>query len=183
MSLWPALLTFWFQTDLGSKNSGSYLKLQAGKVKDYFNSWSWQTFVPTRNVFNYLFPLDVQNEIQLLSRVFCYSWLVCLLKFWLRNAPLLKVGNPSSDGSVFVIIVFVFVCFSYISNFMKSSAVYEASVCTFELRPCPHVSGNFFFPQIFFCGCETFRVHTQRTRIVFSCPHVSDCIRKFSDLL
>ena len=42
---------------------------------------------------------------------------------------------------------------------------------------------KFFFPQIFFCGCENFRVHTQRIRIVFSRPHVSDCIRKFSDLL
>ena len=28
----------------------------------------------------------------------CYSWLVCLLGFWLRNAPLDKVGNPISDG-------------------------------------------------------------------------------------
>ena len=28
------------------------------------------------------FPLDVQNEIQLLSGVFCYS---CLVGFWLRN--------------------------------------------------------------------------------------------------
>ena len=41
--------------------------------------------------FNCLFPLDVQNEIQLLSRVFCYSWLVCLLGFWLRNASLVKI--------------------------------------------------------------------------------------------
>ena len=32
--------------------------------------------------------------IQLLSTVFCYSWLVCLLGFWLRNASLVKVGNP-----------------------------------------------------------------------------------------
>ena len=47
-------------------------------------------------------PLDVQNEIQLLSRVFCYSWLVCLLGFRLRNASLVKVGNPISDGIVFV---------------------------------------------------------------------------------
>ena len=46
--------------------------------------------------------LDVQNEIQLLSRVFCYSWLVCLLGFWLRNTSLVKVGNPISDGIVFV---------------------------------------------------------------------------------
>ena len=52
----------------------------------------WQSFVSTCDVFNRLFPLDVQNEIQLPSRVFCYSWLVCLLYFWLRNAQLVKVG-------------------------------------------------------------------------------------------
>ena len=52
----------------------------------YFDSWSWQRFGSTCDVFNRLSPLDVQNEIQLLSRVFCYSWLVCLLGFWLKNA-------------------------------------------------------------------------------------------------
>ena len=57
----------------------------------YFDSWSWQSFVSTCDVFNCLFPLDVQNEIQLLSRVFCYSWLVCLLGFWLRNTSLVKI--------------------------------------------------------------------------------------------
>ena len=67
-----------------------------------FGSWSWQSFVSTCNVFNCLFPLDVQNEIQLLSGVFCYSWLVCLLGFWLRNTSLVKVGNQISDGIVFV---------------------------------------------------------------------------------
>ena len=60
----------------------------------YFDSWSWQSFVSTCDVFNCLFPLDVQNEIQLLSRVFCYSWLVCLLGFWLRNPSLVTIGNP-----------------------------------------------------------------------------------------
>ena len=45
----------------------------------FFDSWSWQSFVSTCNVCNCLFPLDVQNEIQLLSGVFCYSWLVCRL--------------------------------------------------------------------------------------------------------
>ena len=54
-------------------------------------------------VFNRLFPLDAQNEIQLLSGVFCYSWLVCLLGFWLRNTSPIKVGNPISDGIVFVL--------------------------------------------------------------------------------
>ena len=53
------------------------------------------------DVFNCFFPLDIQNEIQLLSRLFCNSWLVCLLRFWLRNAPLVEViGNPISDGIV-----------------------------------------------------------------------------------
>ena len=47
---------------------------------------------------NCLFPLDVQHEIQVLSRVFCYSWLVCLLVFWFRDASLVIVGNPISDG-------------------------------------------------------------------------------------
>ena len=56
----------------------------------------------TSDVFNCLVPLDVQNEIQLLSGVFCYSWLVCLLGFWLRNTSLVNVGNPISDGIVFV---------------------------------------------------------------------------------
>ena len=50
-----------------------------------------KSFVSSCNAFNYLFPLDVQNEIKLLSRFFCYSW------------PLVKViENPISDGIVFV---------------------------------------------------------------------------------
>ena len=52
----------------------------------YFDSWNWQSFVSTCDVFNCLFPLDVQNEIQILSGVFCYSWLVCLLGFWLSQS-------------------------------------------------------------------------------------------------
>ena len=28
--------------------------------------------------------------------------MACLLNFWFRNAPLVKVGNPISDGIVFV---------------------------------------------------------------------------------
>ena len=68
----------------------------------YLDSWNWQSFVlSTCDVFNYLFPLDVQNIIQLLSRFFCYSWLACLLGFWLTNVPLVKViGNPISHGVV-----------------------------------------------------------------------------------
>ena len=75
-----------------AENLGSILNLL------YFDSWSWQSFVSTCDVYNCLFPLDVQNEIQLLSEVFCYSWLLCWLGFWLRNTSLVralvKVGNP-----------------------------------------------------------------------------------------
>ena len=90
------------------------------------------------------------------SWVFFYSWLVCLLDFWLRNTSLVKVGNPISDGIVFVfhrawcvrglkslkrfwpyLIVFSasrMVSLSnyciwrlfFISNLMKSSVVYAA---------------------------------------------------------
>ena len=53
-------------------------------------------------VLTVFFPWDVQNEIELLARFVSYSWLVCLLVVWLRNAPLVKVfGNPISDGSLF----------------------------------------------------------------------------------
>ena len=61
----------------------------------YFDSWSWLSLMFC-DVFNCLFPLDVQNVIQILSRVFCYSCLVCLLGFWLRNTSLVKAGNPIS---------------------------------------------------------------------------------------
>ena len=66
------------------------------------DSWSWQSFVSSCDVLNCLFLLGVQNEIQLLSRLFCNLWLACLLRFLLTNAPLVKViGNPISDGNVF----------------------------------------------------------------------------------
>ena len=68
----------------------------------YFDSWSWPSFVSTCDVFKCLFPLDVQNEIQLLSGVFFYSWLVCLSGIWLRTTSRVEVGNPISDGIVFV---------------------------------------------------------------------------------
>ena len=50
-------------------------------------------------VFYCLSPLGVQNETPLLPRICCYSWVVCLLGFWFRNAPL--VANPISESIVF----------------------------------------------------------------------------------
>ena len=103
-----ALVTFYFQflcSDwskfarwVHAENLCSILNLV------YFDSWSWQSFVSTCDVFNCLSPLNVQNEIQLLPGVFCYSWLVCLLGFWLTNTSLVKVGNPLLDGIVFTLL-------------------------------------------------------------------------------
>ena len=93
----------------------------------YFDSRSWQSFVSTCDFFNCLFPLNiVQNEIQLLSRVFCFSWLVCLSGFWLRNTSLVKVGNPISDGIVFVFHL------AWCVRGLKSEAILLALLDTFQ---------------------------------------------------
>ena len=84
------LCSDWSKFDrwVDAENLCSILKLV------FFDSWSWQSFVPACDVLNCLFPLNiVQNEIQLISRVFCYSRLVCLSGFWLRNTSIVKVGN------------------------------------------------------------------------------------------
>ena len=91
---------------IGQNLTGEFMrKIYAASGNLFTDSWSWQGLVSSScDVFNCLFPPDVQNEIKLPSRFFSYSWLVCLLGFWLRNAPLVKViGNPTSDGIVFVV--------------------------------------------------------------------------------
>ena len=89
-----------FDRWVNAENLYSTLKLV------YFESWSLQSFLSTCIIvmfFPVFFHWMHKNEIQLLSTVFCYSsWLVCLLNFWLRNAPLVKVGNPISDDIFFV---------------------------------------------------------------------------------
>ena len=92
-----------FYVLIGKNLTGEFMrKIYAASGNLLTDSWSWQSFVSSCDVLNCLFLLDVQNEIQLLSRLFCNSWLVCLLRFLLTNAPLVKViGNPISDGIVF----------------------------------------------------------------------------------
>ena len=87
----------------GRNFTGEFMwKIYTASGNFFTDSWSWQSFVLSCDVFNCLFLLDVQNELRLLSRVFFYSCLVWLLRFWLRNAPLIKViGNPISHGIVF----------------------------------------------------------------------------------
>ena len=88
-----------FYALIGQNLTGVFMrKIYAASV-----SWSGQSFASTCDAFNCLFPLDVQHKIQLLPGVFCYSWLVSLLGFLLRNTSLAKVGNPISNGIVFVL--------------------------------------------------------------------------------
>ena len=105
--LWPVACNLWPVTcTLAPQRSTSNFYALIGQMKPvYFDSWSWKSFVSTCDALNCLSLRDGQNgqnEIQLPSRVFCYSWLVCLLGFWFRNTSLVKVGNPISDGIVFV---------------------------------------------------------------------------------
>ena len=98
--------------------------VHAGKFMQRLASWSWQSFVSSSDVCNCLFLLHIQNEIQLLSRLFCNSWLVCLLRFWLRNPPLVKViGNPISDGIFFEMSLLTCPCLRRIKRVEKSQAI------------------------------------------------------------
>ena len=112
-----SLLTFLTVVTRWSRSTSNFYALTGQNLKGEFmqkiyaasgnlltDSWSWQGFVSSCDVFNCLFLLDVPNETELLTRliVLCNSWLVCLLRFWFRNAQLVKViGNPISDGIVF----------------------------------------------------------------------------------
>ena len=68
----------------------------------YFDSWSWQSFVSNCDLFNCLFLLHVQNEIQLLSGVFCYSWLACFLSFWHYKSLVLLFKGIKGNGPDYI---------------------------------------------------------------------------------
>ena len=109
MSLWPRTVKIlisnwpptWKFSQFFESTGGEYLFLPWSRVchalRPIFMLWLdkiWEVsscgkFI--QHLESCLFPLDLQNEIQQLSRVFCYSWLVCLLGFWLRNASLVKI--------------------------------------------------------------------------------------------
>ena len=99
------LLTFLTKVTRWSRSTSNFYALIGQNLtgefmrKIYAASWNLFTltaeadrvFVSTCDVFHGLFPLNVLNEIQLLRRVFCYSWLLCLLGIWLRNTSLVNI--------------------------------------------------------------------------------------------
>ena len=116
-----------FYVLIGQKLTGEFMrKIYAASWNLFTDSWNWRSFVyKCCEAFNCLFLLDAQNEIQMLARFLSYSWLVCLLVFWLRNAPLVKViGNPISDGSAFT--HFPLLNAYYKENSKKSQAILMA---------------------------------------------------------
>ena len=93
-----------FYVLIGQNLTGEFMrKIHTASGNLLTDSWSWQSFVSSCDVLNCLFLPGVQNEIQLLSTLFCNSWLVCLLRFMLTNAPVVNkvIGNSISDGIVF----------------------------------------------------------------------------------
>ena len=107
---WLTMVTYWSRSAsnvyalIGQKLTGEFtLKIYAASGNLFTDSWNWE-FCVILSCVNSLFPLDVQNEVQRLSRFFYYSWLVCLLGFLVEEtqAPLVKVTrNLISDGIVF----------------------------------------------------------------------------------
>ena len=66
------LWTFLTKVTRWSRSTSNFYALVGQNLTGAF-SWSWQSFVSICDVFNCLSPLNVQNEILLLSRVFCHS--------------------------------------------------------------------------------------------------------------
>ena len=66
-----------FYVLIGQNLTGEFKrKIFAASGNLLTDSWSWESFVSSSDVLNCLFLLGVQSEIQLLSRLFCNSWLV-----------------------------------------------------------------------------------------------------------
>ena len=114
----PALLRFWFQTDLGRENSASFLKNTGGEdlflpwsrvghalrpifilwlVKIlcsffkvvYFDSWSWQSFVSTV-FFHWMYKMKY-SYYQESSAIL--GWLV----YWVFGWEMRRLSNRKSD--------------------------------------------------------------------------------------
>ena len=61
-----------FYVLIGQNLTGEFMrKIYAASGNLLTDSWSWQSFVSSCDVLNCLFPPYIQNEIQLLSRLFC----------------------------------------------------------------------------------------------------------------
>ena len=73
-----------FYAPIGQNLTGQLMwKMYAACGNLFTDSWRRQSFVSSCDVFNCLFLLGVQNDIQLLSRLFCISWLE--IRVWMES--------------------------------------------------------------------------------------------------
>ena len=73
-----ALITLYVQFLCSDWSKFDMQKIYAASGNLLTDSWSWQGFVSSCDVFNCLFLLDVASEIDLLTRLFCviHGWFV-----------------------------------------------------------------------------------------------------------
>ena len=68
-----------FYALIGQNLKGEFMrKIYAASGNLLTDSWSWQGFVSSCDVFNWLFLLDIPNETELLTRLFCviHGWFI-----------------------------------------------------------------------------------------------------------
>ena len=88
---------------IGQHLTGEFMrKIYAATGTLFTDSWSWQSLVSSCDFLTAFFHWMYIAKYSCFQDSSVYSCLVCLLGFWLRNTPLVKViGNPISDGIVF----------------------------------------------------------------------------------
>ena len=122
----PALLRFWFETNLGRQNSARFFRrgrpfltmitLWSNSTSNFYAligqnligefmpkiyAASWKLFTLTAEADRVLCQLVMflsvffhwmyKMKYSCYEESSCYSWLVCLLGFWLRSASLVKI--------------------------------------------------------------------------------------------
>ena len=102
-----SMVTHWwcstsnFYALIGQNLTGEFMqKIYAASWNLFTDSWSWQRFVSTCDVFNSLFPLDVQIWIHMLSRVICYSWFV----YWVFGWEMHRLSKSSLHSKCFCLV-------------------------------------------------------------------------------
>ena len=108
----PALLTFWFQKDLGRENSASYLKLQAGKTDAFHLSHHSQALVTLYVHFYVLIGQNLTGEF--------------MQKIYTASCNLFTL--TAKADSVFCQLVMILTVFFHWMHKMKYSCYQQSSV-------------------------------------------------------
>ena len=108
----PALLTFWFQTDLGRENSACYLKIQVGKTDAFHFSHHSYALVTLQVQFYALIGQNLTGEF--MRKIYAASWILFTL-------------TAEADRVLCQLVMFLTVFFLWMYK-MKYSCYQESSV-------------------------------------------------------